>query len=86
MLQFITKPTNVRDFMLSQSTLTRKGQTTIPKEIRDSLGLHAQDKLHFSLLSDGTVIMRAKKRSIASIAGILNDTTSANIKIEEMNP
>ena len=86
MLQFLLILIKVRNNMLSQSTLTSKGQTTIPKEIRDSLGLHAQDKLHFSLLSDGTVIMRAKKRSIASIAGILNDATSAKVKIEDMNP
>jgi antitoxin PrlF len=53
--------------MLSQTTMTSKGQTTIPKEIRDRLGLQPYDKLHFALLSDGTVIMRAKKNSIRSV-------------------
>ncbi|MDO9206584.1 MAG: type II toxin-antitoxin system PrlF family antitoxin [Methylotenera sp.] len=70
--------------MLAQATMTSKGQTTIPKEIRDSLGLQSQDKLHFALLSDGTVIMRAKKRSIESLAGILHKADSIPISIEEM--
>jgi len=70
--------------MLSQTTMTSKGQTTIPKEIRDSLGLQPQDKLNFSLLSDGTVIMRAKKRSIKSVYGMLHQADRAVISIEEM--
>lgn len=64
--------------------MTNKGQTTIPKEIRGSLGLQPQDKLNFSLLSDGTVIMRAKKRSIQSVYGLLHQTDRPIISIEEM--
>ena len=70
--------------MLSQTTMTSKGQTTIPKEIRDSLGLQPQDKLNFSLLSDGTVIMRAKKKSIKSVYGMLHQADRPVISIEEM--
>lgn len=54
---------------MSASTLTSKGQTTIPKDIRDALGLKPSDELKFTLLSDGTVIMRAKRRDIADLAG-----------------
>lgn len=70
--------------MQTQTTLTSKGQTTIPKEIRDSLGLQPYDKLHFSLLSDGTVIMRAKKKSIKAVYGILHQTDRPTISIEDM--
>ncbi|MEQ1529409.1 MAG: type II toxin-antitoxin system PrlF family antitoxin [Methylococcales bacterium] len=70
--------------MSSQATMTSKGQATIPKEIRDSLGLQPQDKLHFSLLSDGTVIMRAKKKSIQSVYGMLHQADSTVISVEEM--
>lgn len=54
---------------MSASTLTSKGQTTIPKDIRDALGLKPSDELKFTLLSDGTVIMRAKRRDLADLAG-----------------
>ncbi|MDO9203957.1 type II toxin-antitoxin system PrlF family antitoxin [Methylotenera sp.] len=70
--------------MLAQATMTSKGQATIPKEIRDSLGLQPQDKLHFTLLSDGTVIMRAKKRNISSLAGVFYDADRAPISVEAM--
>ena len=32
---------------MADTTLTSKGQTTIPKEIRERLGLEAGDKLSF---------------------------------------
>lgn len=70
--------------MLAQATITSKGQTTIPKEIRDSLGLQPQDKLNFTLLSDGTVIMRAKKRAIASLFGALQQDNQPVIAIDKM--
>lgn len=68
---------------MSNATLTSKGQTTIPKEIRDKLGLKAQDRLNFTLMPDGTVIMRAKKRSLADLAGIAGYTGPV-IPIEDM--
>ncbi|MGH9429068.1 MAG: AbrB/MazE/SpoVT family DNA-binding domain-containing protein, partial [Terriglobia bacterium] len=34
--------------------MTSKGQVTLPKEIRDKLGLKAGSKIDFELLSDGT--------------------------------
>ena len=54
---------------MSTATLTSKGQTTIPKDIRDALGLRASDELNFTLLPDRTVIMRAKTKSIEELAG-----------------
>ena len=55
---------------MSNATLTSKGQTTIPKDVRDGLNLQPQDQLNFTLMPDGTVIMRAKKRVLKDMAGI----------------
>ena len=68
---------------MSNATLTSKGQTTIPKEIRDSLGLKPQDQLNFTLLSDGTVIMRVKNKSLLDLAGIVK-YAGPSIPIEKM--
>ena len=57
---------------MATGTLTSKGQTTIPKEIREGLGLRPKDQIHYTLLPDGTVIMRAKKRSIVELYGALH--------------
>lgn len=39
------------------STLTSKNQTTIPESVRKALGLEKQDKLRFSVLEGGQVLL-----------------------------
>lgn len=68
---------------MANATLTSKGQTTIPKEIRDSLGLKAKDQLNFTQMPNGTVIMRVKNRSVLDLAEIIN-YTGPTIPIEKM--
>ncbi len=57
--------------MSTDATLTSKGQITIPKEIRDRLGLQPGDGMTFTLMPDSTVVMRVKTRSIMDLAGVL---------------
>lgn len=57
--------------MPTDATLTSKGQTTIPKEIRDSLGMKPGDRMSFTLMPDATVVMRVKNKSLAELAGKL---------------
>lgn len=71
---------------MTDTTLTSKGQTTIPKDIRDGLGMKPGDRMTFTLLTDGTVIMRAKNKSLADLAGILHKKGQATIPIERMSP
>lgn len=68
---------------MSNATLTSKGQTTIPKEIRDSLGLKPQDRLNFTLMPNGTVIMRVKNKSILDLADTIK-YKGPKISIEAM--
>jgi antitoxin PrlF len=71
---------------MSDATLTAKGQTTIPKEIRERLGLEPGDKLTFTALSDGTVVMRAKTRKLLELAGSLTRADQPSVRIDEMKP
>jgi antitoxin PrlF len=57
--------------MPTHATLTSKGQTTIPKEIRDSLGLRTGDRMTFTQMPDNTVLMRLKTGSVMDLAGRL---------------
>jgi antitoxin PrlF len=41
-----------------ETTLTRKGQVTIPKHIRDSLSLEPGCKLIFDVNNDGELVLR----------------------------
>ncbi|MGH8610978.1 MAG: AbrB/MazE/SpoVT family DNA-binding domain-containing protein [Gammaproteobacteria bacterium] len=53
------------------ATMTTKGQVTLPKAIRDRIGLKAGAKIDFELLPDGTVKMRPANLTALSIMGIL---------------
>ena len=70
--------------MSTAATLTSKGQTTIPKEIREGLGLKAGDQMTFTLLPDGTVIMRVKNRSVRDLYGALKP--KKRVAVDAMNP
>jgi len=71
---------------MADATLTAKGQTTIPKEIRERLGLEAGDKLTFTTLSDGTVVMRAKTRRLLDLAGSLTRPDQPTVDVGDMKP
>ena len=72
--------------MSDATTMTIKGQVTVPREIRDRLGLKAGDKMAFTMLSDGTVVMRPKTRRLADLAGSLTRPGQPSVAIEDMNP
>lgn len=68
--------------MSSDSTLTSKGQTTIPKAIRDSLRMRTGDRITFTLMPDGVVIMRVKNRRVSGLAGLLHRKGRKAIPVE----
>jgi AbrB family looped-hinge helix DNA binding protein len=53
------------------STVTAKGQTTIPKRVRDRLGLKPGDRLEFVAQDDGTALMVPATLHVADLAGCL---------------
>lgn len=54
-----------------QSTLTSKGQLTLPKAIRDQLRLHPGDKLEFFVREDGRLEVIAKGTDIKRLKGMI---------------
>lgn len=60
-----------------------KGQITIPAEIRRLMNLNPQDRVVFTVLPNGTTIMRAKNRSIASLAKLVK-LPKKKVAIDEM--
>jgi antitoxin PrlF len=67
------------------ATLTSKGQTTIPKEIRDLLGLAPGDKLDFVVESDGRVVLRPAKRDVRTLKGMLRRKGRKPVSLGRMN-
>lgn len=71
--------------MTTDATLTSKGQTTIPKEIRDSLGMKPGDRMTFTLMPDGTVVLRVKRKSIMQLAGALRKRGRKPISVAQLS-
>ena len=55
-------PDSRRQPLMPTATLTRKGQVTIPKAIRDALKVQAGDRLDFVVEGEGRVVMRVESR------------------------
>ena len=70
---------------MAVSTLTSKGQTTIPKEIRELLGLEAGDKLDFVVEADGRVVLRPATLDARSLRGLLARKGRKPVSLEDMD-
>jgi AbrB family looped-hinge helix DNA binding protein len=68
--------------MSTDATLTSKGQTTIPKAIRDGLNMKAGDRMTFTLMPDGVVIMRVKNKRVSELAGLLHKKGRKAVPVE----
>ena len=66
------------------SAITVKGQATIPKPIRDHLGLKPGDRVKFFVHPDGSVVL-LPKRPVAALRGIVKSRRRRPATIEEMN-
>lgn len=63
--------------MIYQSTITKKGQITIPKDLRDFLGLKPASKVSFELQKDKKGIKIKKEPDILDLAGKFKSKKSA---------
>ncbi|ROZ79183.1 type II toxin-antitoxin system PrlF family antitoxin [Ramlibacter sp. WS9] len=71
---------------MAESTITAKGQTTVPADIRALVHAEAGTRLVWSVMPDGTIIVRAKTKSILDMAGMLKAPKGKRVAIEAMNP
>lgn len=56
---------------MSTSTLTAKGQTTIPRDIREHLHLRPGDRMEFVIEDDGRVVLLPVTVDVAELEGAL---------------
>jgi AbrB family looped-hinge helix DNA binding protein len=65
------------------ATITSKGQVTIPKEVRDALGLESGHQVSFLLREDGVVEMHPETVDVMSLYGILKPSVRG-VTLEDM--
>lgn len=66
-----------------ESAITIKGQATIPKSIREHLGLRPGDRVKFFVHPDGSVVLLPKVPASA-IRGIVKARGQRPVSLEEM--
>lgn len=64
-------------------TLTTKGQTTVPAEVRDILNLKPGDKIRY-VVRNGEVTIKAKNKRLSDLAGRFADPARRTLTDEEM--
>ena len=71
---------------MTESTITARGQTTVPAEIRTLVDAKPGTRLVWSVMPDGTIIVRAKTKSILDMAGTLKAPEGKHVSVADMNP
>ncbi len=69
---------------MSTSTITSKGQTTIPKDVRARLNLHPGDRIEFLVEEDGRVFVLPASVDASELEGMLK-RPARPVSLAEMN-
>ena len=68
---------------MQESTVTMKGQTTLPKDVRLALGLSSGDRVRYVIL-DGEVRL-LKVQPVSGLAGMLARPGRKPVSLDEMD-
>lgn len=55
---------------MAESTISARGQTTVPADIRQSIGAVAGTRLVWHMAADGRLFVRVKSKTAANVEGI----------------
>jgi len=69
---------------MEQSTITAKGQTTLPKAVREALGVSPGDTVKYWIDEDGTVRI-VKTRAAKDLVGMLHRPGQRAYTLEEID-
>jgi antitoxin PrlF len=70
---------------MSAATITSKGQTTIPVDIRRGMGLKPGDQIEFHLLGNGSATMRVIRGILKDFVGLLHKDGQAPLSLKAMD-
>ena len=66
------------------ATLTSKGQITLPKGIRERLGVKPGDRIAFREKPDGTIVVEAEMVSLMDLFGVIKPR-KRGVTLEDMD-
>jgi len=65
--------------------MTSKGQTTVPRVVREHLRLQSGDQIDFVIHPDGSVSVRPSTVHVKELKGMLHRKNMKAVSIEKMN-
>ncbi len=69
---------------MPRTTVTTKGQVTIPKKIRDFLRVKAGDRLDFDIDRRGEVVVRSSGTDVEALKGLLHRPGRRAVTLDAM--
>ncbi len=69
---------------MATSTMTTKGQVTIPLDVRQRLGLDPGDRIEFVEIEDGLFAIKPAIADVRSLKGLLRKPAKP-VSVENMN-
>jgi len=70
---------------MPSSLITAKGQTTIPKAIRERLGVEPGDRIDFVVQADGTVRVEPAIQGVTPLKGLLSAKGRRPVSVAAMH-
>ncbi len=67
------------------ATLTSKGQITLPKSVRDRLGLGWGDRIEFIAADSGSVVLRPVGRRVRNLYSFLTPDSSEAVVLGQLD-
>jgi AbrB family looped-hinge helix DNA binding protein len=68
---------------MASSRITSKGQITVPKAIRETLGVEPGDRIAFRVQEDGRVVVEPETVDLRSLRGVLKPRRRG-VSVEDM--
>ena len=69
---------------MATATLTSKGQMTLPKSVRERMGLDSGDRVEFVEVTDGVFNIVAATRDVRELRGMISKPKDA-VSLDDMN-
>lgn len=70
---------------MATSTVTSKGQITLPKQIRERLHVVAGDRIDFVVQESGQIVVRPARSRLQQLRGMLRDRKRKPVTLDRMD-
>ena len=70
---------------MAKSTVTSKGQVTLPKQIREHLHVVPGDRIDFVVKDNGQVVVRPARSRLKQLQGMLRNPNRKPVSVDQMD-